>query len=35
MFESADLEHKVSKEEYKREEPKLARRCSMQFDLGH
>ena len=23
MFESADLEHKVSKEEYKREEPKL------------
>jgi len=35
MFESADLEHKVSKEEYKREEPKLREALlNAQFDLG-
>ena len=35
MFESADLEHKVGKEEYKREEPKLREELlNAQFDLG-
>ena len=35
MFESADLDHKVSKEEYKREEPKLREALlNAQFDLG-
>src|SRR3989338_290266 len=35
MFESADLEHKVKKEEYKREEPKLREALlNAQFDLG-
>src|SRR3970040_872834 len=35
MFESADLEHKVSKEEYKREEPTLREALlNAQFDLG-
>jgi len=35
MFESADLEHKVGKEEYKREEPKLREALlNAQFDLG-
>lgn len=35
MFESADLEHKVSKEEYKREEPALREALlNAQFDLG-
>jgi len=35
MFESADLEHKISKEEYKREEPKLREALlNAQFDLG-
>ena len=35
MFESADLDHKISKEEYKREEPKLREALlNAQFDLG-
>lgn len=35
MFESADLEHTISKEEYKREEPKLREALlNAQFDLG-
>ena len=35
MFESADLEHKVTKEKYKREEPKLREALlNVQFDLG-
>ena len=35
MFESADLEHKVGKEEYKREEPQLREALlNAQFDLG-
>jgi len=35
MFESADLEHKIAKDEYKREEPKLRDALlNAQFDLG-
>ena len=35
MFESADLEHKISKQEFKREEPKLREALlNAQFDLG-
>jgi len=35
MFESADLDHKISKEEYKREEPRLREALlNAQFDLG-
>ena len=35
MFESADLEHKVGKQEYRREEPKLREALlNAQFDLG-
>ena len=35
MFESADLEHKISKQEFKREVPKLREALlNVQFDLG-